>query len=520
MMKNADAFLTKAAYLYLAFPFLIFTISWLNTLSAIVFTLISCASLYWALQENSYQSEIGNEIINNRKSIFWGIALLIFVLFFSGIGSYSYQNFDHLYRNALFRDLVNFKWPVMYQVKGFGHHALEGKTAMMTYYLGYYLPAAAVGKLLGYNAAKFALFLWSAIGGLLVIYQMGKYLNKFNFKVFLLFFGWGTLFYMGAFYKYPLKGVLFDTDNHWLWAGMRLYADSNLGNIYWTFNQSFPSWLVILLLFNNIPKKNLVFVYSFCFFLSPFAFVGLLPFVIYLIIKKMEGSKWSLKNWLNTLKSYLSFQNIAGAGVVAILNLLYLSTNQAGQSFHILQNPSLKVFFAFMMLSWGSIVVFIFPKFKTDSLLWLIVAILLPLPFFQQGNGIDFPGRISIPALFLLMLLVGKFLIEEKKGRLRSAVLGYMILSAIGHFGFEVGKSMAITLFENVSHRTNLDQRFLKSDSPYLQKLGKELYKTKRRNICLKDDYGTVLNPKNEVIWNYMADIEHSKFYSWFAKKP
>jgi hypothetical protein len=144
---------------------------------------------------------------------------------------------------------------------------------------------------------------------------------------------------------------------------------------------------------------------------------------------------------------------------------------------------------------------------------------LIPLPFFQQGYGIDFPGRVSIPALFLLMLLVGKYLREVKTGILRIAVWAYLVVSAIGHNVIETGRSMAMTSIENISHNTNLDDFLQASSTPTLQKMGDALEDIKDENICIKD-FGTVLNPKNEVIWNYMADIEHSYFYKWFAKKP
>ena len=183
----------------------------------------------------------------------------------------------------------------MYHVKGFPGHFLNGKTTMMTYYLGFYLPSAAVGKLFGFEAAKFALFLWTFIGTVLVIFQIGKYLKRYNYKVLLLFFGWGTLFFIGAIYKFPFKDLYTDSENNYLWAGMILYADSNLGLIYWTFNQSLTGWLIILLLYNNGHQKNAVYLYSLCFFLSPFAFVGLLPFMFFIFGKTSKASFRTLK---------------------------------------------------------------------------------------------------------------------------------------------------------------------------------------------------------------------------------
>ncbi|MCP9769653.1 hypothetical protein EGI22_17255 [Lacihabitans sp. LS3-19] len=514
MRYNWDSILTKSAYLYLSLPFLIFCVSWLNLPSAFAFSAITLVSIFFSLKNVDSDPEINFLLIKKPKTIIWALTIILFIIFFSGIGHYTYQNNDHLYRGALFADLVKYDWPVMYHVTGFPGHFLEGKTTMMTYYLGFYLPSAAVGKLFGLSAARFALFLWTFIGTVLVVFQVGKYLKRFNLKLLLLFFGWGTLFFIGALYKNSFIDIYAEKANP-LWAGMILYADSNLGLIYWTFNQSLTAWLIILLIFNKGPKKNLLFLYSLCFFLSPFAFVGLLPFVLYYFFTNLEGKLF--QNFWKHFVPYISFQNILGAGLVVALNFLYLNSNKAAKFFQVLSH-SPKKFIVFMLLSWVIIAFLISPRFKKNALYWLVVAVLIPLPFFQQGYGIDFPGRLSIPALFLLMLKVGQFLIEEKKSFRKYAVLAYMAISATWHIGFELGKSIIWTSAENISHKTSIDDQLMDSDNPKLQELGKILKDIEGKNILIQD-HKTIVNPKNDVIWNYMADIEGSTFYRWFAKK-
>ncbi|MBP6620558.1 MAG: hypothetical protein KA188_09935 [Leadbetterella sp.] len=518
MKYNWDGILTKAAYLYLTLPFLIFCLGWLNLLSSIAFSSITLISIYFCLKNIKVDIDINQLLYKNRKSIiFSGFAILL-IIFFSGIGHYTFQNADHLYRGALFADLVKYDWPVLYQVKGFPGHAFEGKTTMMTYYLGYYLPSAAVGKLFGLETARFALFLWTFLGTILVVFQIGKYLKRFNYKILLLFFGWGTLFFVGALYKYPFMGIFTDSENNYLWAGMILYADSNLGLIYWTFNQSLTAWLIILLLFNSGSTKNAVYLYSLCFFLSPFAFLGLLPFMFFYFWKNFEGKFETLKDWFGNVKNYLSFQNILGAGLVFALIYLYLDSNKAAKFFQVLTH-SPKKFIVFILLSWGIIALLILNKNKKNPLFWLIVIVLIPLPFFQQGYGIDFPGRLSIPALFFLMLLTGKYLIDEKNIIRRYLVLAYLGLSAAGHGFFEIGKSIIYTSAENISHKTTIDDQLLATQNPNLHRVGKVLKDIEGKDILIQD-HKTIVNPNNNVIWNYMADIEESRFYRWFARKP
>jgi hypothetical protein len=517
MKRDIDGLMTKIGYAYLMLPFFMFCVSWLNNLSALAFGSVTLLSFGFCVRNIKGQDEINQILLDNKGKLIPMFLILVFLIFYSGIGSYTFQNNDHLYRNAMFRDLVKYEWPVRYHVEGFPGHFLDGKNTIMTYYLGFYLPPAALGKLFGYDFGRFAFFVWVLLGTVLVIYQTGKYFKRFNYKLLLLFFGWGTLFFVGAILKYSFPNVFLDPDNHYLWAGMILYADSNLGLIYWTFNQSLTAWLIILLILNGAPKQNILILYTLCFFLSPFAFAGLLPFVIFFIFKGYTGSFLRLSDWWENIKPYLSFQNVLGGGLVLALNYIFISSNQAGKFFQVLHH-SPKILGIFYLLSWVLVAIFIGWKYKKDPLFLLAIAVLIPLPFFQQGYGIDFPGRISIPALFILMLYVGKYLIEEQKTLARIPILAYMALSLAGHFTFETFRSMAYTSAEYISHQTQFDDKMAASNNPEIKKLGRHLKSLENKNICIQD-LGTLTNPKNTVIWNYMADTEGSRFYRWFAEK-
>lgn len=508
MKSTIDLWMTRLSYFYIVFPFFLFVSLWLNPIAATVLSLITIGSYYYAIR----LIEPEQFVRVSRNTFLWVLLTVVFIVFFSGIGSYSYQNFDHQYRNGLFRDLVLNDWPVMYKVEGFEGNPLNGKTTIMTYYLGYYLPAALFGKFFGFEGAKFFLFFWTVLGTIIVLYQTGKFLRSFSYKILLMFFAWGTLFFIGAIIKYPLDKV--GEEGYYLWAGMRLYANSNLGSIYWIFNQSLTAWTILLLIFNKINSKNLFFVYSFCLFLSPFNFVGLFPFVLYFMVKEYP----KFRNKLDFVKSYISFQNIVGAGSVVLLTYLYLQTNEAGQKFHYIAFPSVKVFVAFMVLSWALVAFILFPKYKDEPLYWICILVLIPLPFFQQGNGMDFPGRVSMPAYFVLMLFAIKFVLEEKRGVLRWVMIGYFVVAGVAHFTFEVGASVYKTAYANLSYRTNLDETLMQSDNEKLREIGKDLRSIKHKDV-LNSDLGTILNPKNPVIWNYMANTENSIFYKYLAKK-
>lgn len=508
MKSVIDLWMTRLGYFYLTFPFILFTSLWLNPVAAVLCSLIVLVSFVFAIR----LLEAEQFIRISRKTVFWTVVVMALLVFYSGVGSYTYQNDDHLYRNAIFRDLVLKDWPVLYKIEGFEGHPFNGKTTMMSYYIGFFLPAALFGKLFGFEAGRLFLYLWTVLGTLLVLFQTAKYMNRFSFKVLLVFFAWGTLFFIGVLIKYPIER--FGEEGYYLWAGIRLYANSNIGSLYWIFNQALTGWLIMLLIFNKVNRKNMFFLYSLCLFLSPFCFAGFFPFILYFILTDFKKSS-DLKE---LILKYVSFQNIVGALIVLLVSYLYLSNNASGRSFRFYPFEGLKVFVAFMTLSWGVIAVILFPKFYKEPLYWVCIAVLIPLPFFQQGPGVDFPARISMPAYFVLMLLAMRLVLFEKKSISRWLMIIYLVISGVVHFSTEVGKSVYETTYANLSYRTNLDQVLMESENEDLQKIGKNLKSIKNKDVLTKD-YGTLSNPENPIISNYMGDTETSLFYKYLARK-
>src|SRR5687767_7529958 len=162
-MFNGTAFdklMWRLAYLYLAIPFIVFLLGWLKWFYSIPVALIIIVACYFSLRQ--HKVFIAIDLKKHRRTIFICFTLLVIWIFFSGIGQFSYQNGDHYARNAVLKDLVEKPWPLVYDftinqpygVKVPGEY-------MLVYYLGYWMPAALVGKLFGLQAAHVFLFLWT-----------------------------------------------------------------------------------------------------------------------------------------------------------------------------------------------------------------------------------------------------------------------------------------------------------------------------------------------------------------------
>jgi len=84
---------------------------------------------------------------------------------FGGTGHWVFANADWHIRDAVLHDLVTGAWPV-------GYGAKDGVPTLLRAPLGYYLPAALVGKAAGLAAAHVALTIWTAVGATIFLMQV------------------------------------------------------------------------------------------------------------------------------------------------------------------------------------------------------------------------------------------------------------------------------------------------------------------------------------------------------------
>ena len=144
----ASGNLIHITLLYLALPLLLFLFGWLHLYYALpVATLLLMLLLVWG-------GDIAGEVrpANGNSLLICGLVALLWTGI-SGVGGFGFQTFDYIKHNAVLRALTFNEWPVMLS-----------EDASLVFTIGYYLPAAAVGKLFGWTAANLAIFLWS-VGG-------------------------------------------------------------------------------------------------------------------------------------------------------------------------------------------------------------------------------------------------------------------------------------------------------------------------------------------------------------------
>jgi len=119
------------------------------------------------------------------KHLYIAALLLLVWLILAGSGKLFYESWDWNFRNAVFRDLIERKWPVVYE---------EKETALVYYLLQWIVPAA-FGKIAGWHMGNIALLLWNYIGILtsyLLLVLICKNSKKAGlYTVLVIFIFWG-----------------------------------------------------------------------------------------------------------------------------------------------------------------------------------------------------------------------------------------------------------------------------------------------------------------------------------------
>ncbi len=461
------------AYGYLALPVLIFFLGWCRWQIGVFCSAVLVCAVWGCVREHHFEPDAVYVFTSVHGSKIAAVILLVLLWTgLSGVGGYVWQNADHPVRNELFALLVEQKWPLVREVDYVSASGTAGTQVRgLVYYTGYWLPAAVVGKLAGLAAGQAAQYLW-AVTGILLMYAWicigRRKLAVWPLTVLILFSGLDAL---GVLLTCP-EGITVFGDVH-LEAWAPYYQFSSMTTqLFWVFNQAVPAWLLAALVFYGEKPRNLLFLAFLTILTATFPFVGMLPFVLYFMIRRCawEPGVWTQGSMSGILKGCLrswgSFQNVAGTAVTAVVCGIYISGNNAVRNSLPLLNSGwrlaavclaglaagaaaaavrmcvahgrgMRLFKAaaaafvillawriarlpyadwqsplfywvnltvFYMLEAGVFLLVVYPAVKDRKLFVLTAVWLYVIPLVLIGKSCDFCMRASIPGLFLLML--------------------------------------------------------------------------------------------------------------------
>lgn len=413
-------------YAYLALPFLIFTLGWIRWYYAIPIILVSLYAL-----KGLFRNAPSLWVPEKRKSNPWKITLILLIIggwvALSGVGGFVFQNPDHMWRNAIFELLVRNPWPII-------KTDATGSVGFI-YYIGFWMPAALGGKMVGLTWGYVAQYLWATLGIELFYYLICAKFRKLLIWPLLLFIFFSGLDIIGIL----LKGnEVIGWISHIEWWGWPFQFSSMTTQLFWVFNQALPAWLVTMAILMEKNNKGILLLLSFTMLSSSLPFVGLIPIAAYLILKRREGKNPFFSEIGRITKETFSVENIIGVAVIGIVTLLYLKGNNSAQIMtttnHEFETFGAFVFhlLKFLILEIGLYFLVMLKYRWKDPAFYLLGLLIALIPLIRIGTGGDFAMRASIPALVILFLLVAQTLEEAWKKRDFRILALFSILFVLG----------------------------------------------------------------------------------------
>ncbi len=443
----------------MALPLLVFFAGFLKW----YFAVVSCAVLLFVLWKILNGKENLESAYTDRFRISWKTVAAVFLLallwsYLGGMNGHYYQSSDWDCRNAVFFDLIQLDWPVIYERNG----------AALVYYIGFWLPPAIIARLfqavtgsveIAREAGRILLWLWSSAGLTIIILMIfrvvGAQTGKKRIFAVILFVFFSGMDILGAVIRNTTGDVFAPDHLHLEWWMRGFQYTSITACLFWVFNQAIIPWMITLCFLTEEDPRNYVFYATACLLCGTLPCVGLAGLMLVKAaiygakkLKQKEGKTFrknifSVQNLLTLLiifpmiAAYLlsanTFKDVFG-------DKLRLPVAQASAEEQItetteeentviteqpVEKPKYKVFyipfriwglFLFVALEVGIYMLCIWPDHRKEPLFYAIAIGFFIIPFIHIGRSYDFCMRASIPLIFIVMLYVNRFMLEHFPG--------------------------------------------------------------------------------------------------------
>ena len=411
------------AVIYLALPVAIFFLGYLKLVFGLIFSAMLIAAVFLAVRDcakdpDGNKLELKSDISFPLSFIIASVIFALAVTITNGVGEYVWAPFDHAYRRAILNDLINYKWPIIYDPATQSNPEVREILNLQNnqgfvYYFTYWLPAAVIGKLFGFTAGNITLIIWNALGIFLTLIGMCKYIRKASY---------GTLFMFLCFSGLDVIPYLINEIHPydgWTWIeGWVPFVSfiSNFNNLENVYNQAIPCYLIITLILLSKNNRSLGFIGGILFAYSPWATIGvLIPAVVRLFSKDLKAAE-KKKSVLNIF----TYNNL----VIPVLMLFTFGAFYGAKSGALHMKGFLWEFYDGNILKFIVVLILLFiievlPSFafvlkghKKDPMLWSAMAVLFILPFYFLSEGNNLVMRGTMPALFILCIFMAQRIAE------------------------------------------------------------------------------------------------------------
>jgi len=393
---------------------LVFFVTWLQWYIGIPAAVLLLFALY-KMSKNIVADEKVIEV--SRWTVLLLFAIMLVWVMISGIGGAFPQKNDLHWRNAIFHDLINYSWPVRYS---------DASDSSLAYYFAFWLMPALVGKLgtafvgsqAGWIAANITCTIYcTAVLGVIMLLLI-SYLKAASFKrmllvssVLILFSGLDIIPFVLAQVGDPK--IVIGEHIEW-WNYLQYSSDST--QLCWVFNQAVPAWLATSLLLHEKKLNHFAFLGGLLLPYGPIPFIGLFFLMVLQASRELIGAVRKHAG-LIAFKNIFSAPNLIAAAVIFPVYFLFYSNNSATSNGGFGLNEFKLQYLLFIAVEFVIYLILIWrDSYKKTYFIFSVIGLLL-VPFITLGNEQDFCMRASIPMLFIFMVYVIDYLLNNIDGK-------------------------------------------------------------------------------------------------------
>ncbi|NBH24599.1 hypothetical protein D3Z60_02040 [Lachnospiraceae bacterium] len=364
--------------------------------------------------------------------------------FLGGQGNLYYQSPDWGCRNAIYRDIIYREWPVVY----------PDYNKALVYYIGYWLPAASVTKIIGFvvpsiystevafTIGNILLWIWTSIGifftELLLLTYAKPILHYRQLLVPIILVFFSGMDIIGA-----VRNIVVEGKQFWLlhleWWCDDLQFSSLTTCLFWVFNQTIVPWLAILCVLQEEKLCNYVFIGICAFAAGPIPMVGI---AVYMLLNGIYKGIDSIvnKKMVDFLKEVFTPVNCLAVLILPVF-LLYYKSNQALNNgvagatsgvFSVFKLTTITDGFIedvllLLVLEAGIYLLLLYRNYKNDIFYYITIITTFIAPFVKIGGASDFIMRFSIPTVMVMAAMCLKYLVNYDVNKGTDKISKYIV---------------------------------------------------------------------------------------------
>jgi hypothetical protein len=327
-------------------------------------------------------------------------------------------------------DLATGPWPVLY--------AIGDLAWLLRAPLGYYMPAALLGRLGGVAVAQFALFLWTALGLFLVLALLAALARdvlpgrrRAALVLALVFVTFGGLDLLPNLWLDGTEGD--GIASYWgrggEWWAREFQFSGHLTLLLWVPNHALPAWLPALLLLRHGRSPRFAAVAG-----LPLAAAAVWAPLSALGAGVLVGAAFLLGGWRLLRAALAGPANWLSVALVAPAGLFLMAGSSSiphGFLFSVHGWDSLPRLLLFLLVEVG-VLALVLRLLVTSRLLAVSVGLLAILPLYVFGPGNEMTMRGGIAALAFLAVAAALALLQAAPGWRRNLLALLLGIGALG----------------------------------------------------------------------------------------